>query len=630
MSVAKFTQHLGTAPKDVPVGTKTSRPKSRHVKASWAGIGLAFLGWVGVRQTRFILSDVTTRLDSTDSSTGHEQNMDFHVSWADIEPSTTLRWQECYTGQYDCARLDVPMDWQNPSSDRVVIAVIRLNATSHADYRGPVFFNPGGPGGSGIWSMLDHGELVQKVVGNNHDIITFDPRGVGASTPLINCWPTDQQRTFWSLTDVGVSDSHPGMIYDEYYRAYATSQLCEANMAKSKILEHISTASHARDMLEILHQMGEDKLKYWGFSYGTVLGGTFAAMFPDKVERLVSDGNVDLREWYTHVHTNFPRDADKVMQAFYDLCAAAGPSKCAFHSSSPAEIERRLHRLLDRLRKNPIIIPAKTGQESEGPEMPEIVTYSKLRRLIAGALYRPLYKFPDFARVLAALDKGDGGPYYEATEAGMPPLSSFCYATPVEPGAPLAGVVESTADAFPAISCADSEEWTGTVEDFVKIGDEIRNLSWAVGALDTSLRAQCVGRKVRPKYRFAGPFEAKTYFPILFIANMADNITPLISARNNSQGFEGSVVLVQNSYGHTTLSTPSTCTAKHVNRYFQDGILPEPNTECEPDYAPFDNLDEPGVEKYVHAGVNNQDYELSKSIKQLCGKAGARLGQRPL
>ncbi|EHA51872.1 hypothetical protein MGG_05855 [Pyricularia oryzae 70-15] len=627
MSVAKFTQHLGTAPEGAPVGSETSKPKSRRVKAYWAGIGLALLWWVGVKQTHFILSDATAKVNPDDSSTSRQQhNMSFQISWADIQPSTTLRWQECYTGQYDCARLDVPMDWQNPSSDRAVIAVIRLNATSHTDYRGPVFFNPGGPGGSGVWSMLDHGHLLQKVIGDNHDIITFDPRGVGASTPLINCWPTDQQRTFWSLGEVGVSDSHPDVIYDEYYRAYATSQACEANMAKSKILEHISTASHARDMLEILHQTGEDKLKYWGFSYGTILGGTFAAMYPDKVERLVSDGNVDLREWYTHVHTNFPRDADKVMQAFYDLCATAGPSKCAFHSPSPAEIEQRLHGLLDRLRKNPIIIPAKTDQAADGPEIPQIVDYSKLRRYIASALYSPLYKFPDFARVLAALEKGDGQPYYKATSAGVPPLSSFCQATPVEPGAPLAAVTESTADAFPAISCSDSEEWTGTVEDFVKVGDEIRNLSWAVGAVDTTLRAQCVGRKVRPKFRFAGPFEAKTHHPILFIANMADNITPLVSARNNSQGFEGSVILVQKSYGHTSLSSPSTCTASYVHQYFQNGTLPEPNTECDPDYLPFDNLDTPKIKKYANGGIETKDYDLSDSIKQLCGRAGARLG----
>ena len=94
-------------------------------------------------------------------------------------PSTrNITWHSCYSGKYDCARLDVPMDWLDPSDDlRVVLAVVRLRATDQANYRGPIFFNPGGPGGSGIYSMLDHGELLQSVVGTSYDIITFDPRG---------------------------------------------------------------------------------------------------------------------------------------------------------------------------------------------------------------------------------------------------------------------------------------------------------------------------------------------------------------------------------------------------------------------------------------------------------------------
>jgi pimeloyl-ACP methyl ester carboxylesterase len=193
------------------------------------------------------------------------------------------------------------MDWLSPlanPSQRVVLAIIRLGARNRngnrntTDYRGPVIFNPGGPGGSGIWSLLHHGRDLQTIVGDNHDIVSFDPRGVGASVRRIECWRgSTQVRAMWDMRDVGVVDAHPGVLYDAVARAGAFSRTCEANLRDSGILRHSSTTYHARDMLEILEQMGETKLKYWGFSYGTVLGGTFAAMYPDRVERMVNDGN---------------------------------------------------------------------------------------------------------------------------------------------------------------------------------------------------------------------------------------------------------------------------------------------------------------------------------------------------
>lgn len=129
--------------------------------------------------------------------------------WLDIPPSRTVEWHPCYEDGYDCARLDVPMDWLDPSDDqRVVLAVARLRAaarrqSNHGDgnsnssdsYRGPVFFNPGGPGGSGIWSLRHHGRDLQTIVGDNHDIVSFDPRGVGASVPRIQCWPSPDRKS---------------------------------------------------------------------------------------------------------------------------------------------------------------------------------------------------------------------------------------------------------------------------------------------------------------------------------------------------------------------------------------------------------------------------------------------------
>lgn len=539
--------------------------------------------------------------------------------WSEIAPSTDLQWHRCYEDRYECARLELPMDWQDPASaGRVVIALARLPAKSLTDYMGSMFFNPGGPGGSGIWALQDHGDLIQEIVGDNYDIITFDPRGIGASVPRVECWANTQQRWAWEAQEHGLVDSHQGMLYDLFARASAFSQACEKNANETGILSHLSTASHARDMLEILDQLGEEKLKFWGFSYGTILGGTFAAMYPDRVGRLVSDGNVDYGEWHSGTHINFLRDTDKVMEGFYSMCHRAGPKTCALYEATAEKIKARLDTILDSLRVKPVIALSTT---TEGQSLPELITYSKVRKFISATLYRPVQKFGPLADAMAALEKGDGLAYQTIVNPEANALPDTCNQDPTPPTTPLDALFEGTDDAFPAIMCSDAEPLTETVFEFEEYANTLQNISKVAGAVNVLFRISCAGRTIRPKWRFSGPFTGNTSAPILFIANVADNVTPLVSARNNSEGFDGSRILVQNSLGHTSLAAPSTCTARHIRSYFQDGILPPVGTVCEPDKLPFDlSPAAPGK------GTVGDD-SLSSAIRALSERVGGGVGQ---
>ncbi|KAF4973244.1 hypothetical protein FSARC_399 [Fusarium sarcochroum] len=508
-------------------------------------------------------------------------------SWGDVKPSRELRWEPCYE-TFECARLDVPMDWLEPSDDkRVVLGIIKLPAKSKDNPVSPLFVNPGGPGGSGVALVKRAGEVLQAVVGDNHDVISFDPRGVGVSTPRVECWGSSQKRMLWALQETPVADEHPDLIYDAYARASAYSSTCEAAMEETGIMRFLGSASIARDMLEILDKTGNEKLRYWGLSYGTILGGVFAGLYPERVERLVSDGNVDYHDWFNKDHANFVSDTDKIFDAFDETCHKVGPIKCALYADSPKSIEKRRSDLLTHLKTSPVLLPA--WAHDSGPNLPLLVTYSQLQRLIKTSIYSPLAQFPQLARVFAALEKGDALPFYEMILQYQNKKSDgdMCELQDTPATIPLETPVEL--DAFPAIMCLDSAAVTDTPQELKAYLDRITGISRWAGAANVMFHAACIGRKLRPKWKFTdADFRGDTAHPILYIGNMADNVTPLQSSFNNSAKFFSSVVLKQNSYGHCSLSAPSSCTIRYMREYFQNGTLPAAGTECDPDYDLFE------------------------------------------
>lgn len=271
------------------------------------------------------------------------------------------------------------------------------------------------------------------------------------------------------------------------------------------------------------------------------------------------------------------------MEAFFTFCHKAGPEKCAFYAASAEAVKTRFLDLLSSLRRSPVSIQAYANVT--GPLMPKLVTYSQLQLLVRTCIYKPIHKFPALAEVMAALEKGDGLPFYNLNNAASdPPTMDFCGMNETSPTIPTD--TSDGNDAFPAIMCADGELFSDTPETFAEYAETLRNISKYAGTSNAHFRLSCAGRSIRPKYRFPATEQgSSTSFPILFIGNIADNVTPLLSARNNSERFPGSVVLVQNSYGHCTLAAPSTCSAKVINAYFQHGTLPDPDTYCDQEYV---------------------------------------------
>lgn len=296
-------------------------------------------------------------------------------------------------------------------------------------------------------------------------------------------------------------------------------------------------------------------------------------MYPDKIGRLIIDGVYDATEYRAGLWFENLEDTDKVLASFFEFCHQAGPSKCKVYAPTVQEIERTVGEIIKNLSQAPIPMPF-------APKGPSLFTKKTLHMLMFSSTYSPLSDFKFIAETLVAIKTQNTTTLALAAQRLSQGAECNCKET-------IPWLAEN--EAFYAIACGDIDKLPPDGPgDFVTHLDELSKLSPFASPIWGIHYLQCSHWKLNAKWRYTGPFAAQnTSHPMLILSAKFDPVCPLKHAQAVQKRYKQSALLVQNSYGHCTIKSPSLCTAKNVRAYFVNGTVPEEGTVCEVEELPF-------------------------------------------
>ncbi|MER6269445.1 alpha/beta hydrolase [Streptomyces sp900105755] len=437
-----------------------------------------------------------------------------------------------------CATLKVPLDWAKPDGETIGLALIREQASGGSGKRiGSLLFNFGGPGGSGVSTMPYFAGTV-SALRERYDLVSWDPRGVGASEGIRCRSDKDIQRA----ESIDATPDTPAEQTAYFQDAADFGKGCEK--AAGKLIAHVSTTDTARDMDLMRQVLGDAKMHYFGISYGTELGGVYAHLFPKKVGRLILDAVVDPTADSVGQEKN---QAAGFQRALDDYLKSTG--------QDPEQGSRKIAGLLKRLDATPL--PTASGRK---------LTQS----LAVTGIVLPLYSkdsWPTLTSALRAAEEGDGSELLSLADQYNERDSSGHYGT--------------TTHSQRVISCLDDKERPTLAETKQRLA-EFEKVSPVFGDfLGWDSAGWCHDWPVAGQWD-TPEVSAPGAAPILLVGNTGDPATPYEGARRMADelGKGVGVELTWKGEGHGAYGSGSDCVDSTVNAYLVDGTVPKDGTVC--------------------------------------------------
>jgi pimeloyl-ACP methyl ester carboxylesterase len=499
-------------------------------------------------------------------------------------PVPVLRWDEGCPGApggYLCDTARVPLDYGRPAGAAIGIKVIKRPATDPRRRIGTLFFNSGGPGNALTVYLPALYDRFPEEVKRRFDIVGFDPRGVGESTS-IQCFPSaaDEQRLLSRAPagfPIGAEEERRTLdVLARFGRACA-----ERNPA---ILAHVSTANTARDMNLLRRAVGDPRLTYYGLSYGTLIGATYANLFPGQIRAMVLDSVLEPVAYTTgrgaeaqRLGTALRLRADvgqlRTLNAFLDLCGRAAPDRCAFSAGTAQRTHAKYEALLRELRRRPVRVGDQTY--TYAATLMAVSSSLEATTSIPGAVDAG---WPDGARLLQTLWNAvhtppPARPVHNA--AANPAAKAEKYAGPEQ---------------FAAVACSESPNPRDPAS-YSAQGDWAYKRSGDAGRMAAWKLAVCARWPVTDPDRYAGPWNRRTAAPILVVGVTQDPQTPYAGAVALSRELSRARLLTIDGYGHGAIQNTSGCANAHEVTYLVTGALPASGTVCTQDRPPFADPD---------------------------------------